>query len=79
MRIHPVVNVSWIVWYKKQVKGQKKKEGKPIEMQEVEECTAEGDIWEKKEDLKNAGEALEEFKGRLGLEVIGHTVTSVTI
>ena len=32
MRIHPVVNVSWIVWYKEQVKGQKKKEGKPIEV-----------------------------------------------
>ncbi len=25
MRIHPVVNVSWIVQYKEQVKGQKKK------------------------------------------------------
>ena len=37
MRIHPVVNVSWIVWYKEQVKGQKKEEGKPIEMEGVEE------------------------------------------
>ena len=27
MRIHPVVNVSWIVRYKKQVKGQKKEKG----------------------------------------------------
>jgi len=59
MRIHPVVNVSWIVWYKKQVKGQKKKEGKPIEMEEVEECTAEGDIWEKKRRF-------EECRGGLG-------------
>ena len=41
MRIHPVVNVSWIVWYKKQVKGQKKEEGKPIEVKGVEECEVE--------------------------------------
>ena len=32
MRIHPVVNVSWIVWYKEQVKGQKKEKGKPVEV-----------------------------------------------
>ena len=37
MRIHPVVNVSWIVRYKKQVKGQKKEKGKPIEIEGVEE------------------------------------------
>ena len=37
MRIHLVVNISWIVWYKKQVKGQKKKEGKPVEVDGVEE------------------------------------------
>jgi len=30
MRIHLVVNVSWIVRYKEQVKGQKKEEGKPV-------------------------------------------------
>ena len=32
MRIHPVVNVSWVVWYKKQVKGQKTKEVKLVEV-----------------------------------------------
>jgi len=86
MRIHPVVNVSRIVQYKKQMKGQKKEEGKPIEVEGVEEwevekilnkkkirgvekylirCkgfTAEGDTWEKKENLKNAAELIEEFE-----------------
>jgi len=33
MRIHPVVNVSQIVRYKEQVKGQKKEEGKPVVLQ----------------------------------------------
>ena len=37
MRIHPVVNVSWIVRYKEQMKGQKKKERKLIEVEEIEE------------------------------------------
>jgi len=31
--------------------------------------TAEEDTWERKEDLKNAGEVLEEFKGRMNVEV----------
>jgi len=35
MRIHLVVNVSWIVQYKKQVGRQKKKKGKPIEVEGV--------------------------------------------
>jgi len=37
MRIHLVVNVSWIVQYKEQVEGQKREEGKPIKVEEVEE------------------------------------------
>jgi len=37
MRIHLVVNVSWIIRYKEQVKGQKKEEGKPIEVGGIEE------------------------------------------
>jgi len=36
MRIHLVVNVSQIVQYKEQVKGQKKKEGKSVEVEGVE-------------------------------------------
>ena len=36
IRIYPVVNVSQIVWYKEQVRGQKKKERKPVEVEGVE-------------------------------------------
>jgi len=93
MRIHPVVNVSQIVWYREQVKGQKKEEGKPVEVEGIEEWEvekilnkrkirgvekylvqwkgfiAEGDTWERKESLKNAGEALEEFEERMNVEI----------
>ena len=86
MRIHLVVNVSWIVRYKEQMKGQKKEEGKPIEVERVEEWevekvlnkikirgvekylirrkrfTAEGNTWERKENLKNAEKLIEEFE-----------------
>jgi len=41
MRIHPVVNVSQIVRYNKQVGGQKKEEGKSIEVEGVEEWEVE--------------------------------------
>ena len=41
MRIHLVVNVSQIVRYKEQMKGQKKEEGKPIEVEGVEEWKVE--------------------------------------
>ena len=41
MRIHLVVNMSQIVRYKEQVKGQKKEEGKPIEVEGVEEWEVE--------------------------------------
>ena len=37
IRIHPVVNVSQVVRYKEQVRGQKKEEGKSMEVEEVEE------------------------------------------
>ena len=81
-----VVNVSQIVHYKEQVKGQKKKEGKLVEVEGVEEWevekilnkkkirgvekyliwwkgfTAEGDTWERRENLKNAEELIEEFE-----------------
>jgi len=48
MRIHPVVNVSWIIWYKEQVKGQKKEEGKPVEVEGVEEWEVEKVLNKKK-------------------------------
>jgi len=41
MRIHPVVNISRIVQYKEQVKGQKKEERKPVEVKGVEEWKME--------------------------------------
>ena len=41
MRIHLVVNVSQIVQYKKQVKRQKKKEEKLIEVEGIEEWEVE--------------------------------------
>jgi len=93
MRIHLVVNVSQIAQYKKQVKGQKKKEGKPVEVEGIKEWevekilnkkkirgvekylvwwkgfTVEEDTWERKESLKNAGKALEEFEGRMNAEI----------
>ena len=48
MRIHLVVNVSWIVQYKEQVKGQKKEEGKPVEVEEIEEWKVERILNKKK-------------------------------
>ena len=93
MRVHLVVNVSWIVHYKEQVKRQKKEERKPVEVEGVEEWkvekilnkkkikgvekylvqwkefTAEGDTQERKENLKNVEETLEEFEGRINAEV----------
>ena len=75
------------------MKGQKKEEGKPVEVEGVEEWevekilnkkkmrgvekylvrwkrfTAEHDTWERKEDLGNAKEVLEEFEGRIDAEI----------
>ena len=93
MRIHLVINVSQIVQYKEQVKGQKKEKEKPIEVEGAEEWevkrilnkkkirgvekylvwwkgfTAEDNTWERKENLKNAREVLEEFEGRMNAEI----------
>ena len=48
MRIHLVVNVSQIVQYKEQVKGQKKKKGKLIEVEGAEEWEVERILNKKK-------------------------------
>ena len=48
MRIHPVVNVSRIVQYREQVKGQKKEEEKPVEVDGVEEWEIEKMLNKKK-------------------------------
>ena len=48
MKIHLVVNVTQIVQYKKQVKEQKKEEGKPVEVEGVEEWEVEKILNKKK-------------------------------
>ena len=48
MRIHLVVNISRIVRYKEQIKGQKKEEGKPVEVKGVEEWEVEKILNKKK-------------------------------
>jgi len=48
MRIHLIVNVSWIVQYKEQVKGQKKEEEKLIEVKGVKEWKVENILNKKK-------------------------------
>jgi len=61
MRIHPVVNVSWIVRYKEQVKGQKKEERKPVEVEEVEEWEVEKILNKKK--IRGVVKYLIQWKG----------------
>ena len=48
MRIHLVVNVSQIVQYKEQVRGQKKEKGKLVEIEGVEEWEVEKILNKKK-------------------------------
>ena len=48
MRIHPVVNISWIVSYKEQMKGQRKEEEKLVEIEGVEEWKVEKILNKKK-------------------------------
>jgi len=61
MRIHPVVNVSQIIWYKEQVKGQKKEEGKPVEVEGVKEWEVEKILNKKK--IKGVEKYLVRWKG----------------
>jgi len=61
MRIHPVVNVSQIVQYKEQVKGQKKKERKPVEVEEVEEWEVEKILNKRK--IRGVEKYLVQWKG----------------
>ena len=48
MRIYSVVNISRIVRYKEQMKGQKKEEGKPVEVEGIEEWEVEKILNKKK-------------------------------
>ena len=61
MRIHPVVNVSQIVWYKEQVRGQKKEEGKPVKVEGVEEWKVEKVLNKKK--MREVEKYLVRWKG----------------
>jgi len=61
MRIHLVVNVSWIVWYKEQVRGQKREEGKPIEVEGVKEWEVEKILNKKK--IRGVEKYLVQWKG----------------
>ena len=66
MRIHPVINVSQIVRYKEQVKGQKKEERKPVEVEGVEEWEVEKILNKKK--VFNTVEGIYGREGYLGKE-----------
>ena len=48
MRIYLVVNVSQIVWYKEQVRGQKREEGNPIEVEGAKDWKVERILNKKK-------------------------------
>ena len=61
MRIHLVVNVSWIVQYKEQVEGQKKEEGKPVEVEGVKEWEVEKILNKKK--IRGVEKYLVRWKG----------------
>jgi len=61
MRIHLVVNVSQVVWYKKQVKEQRKEEGKPIEVEGVEEWEVEKILNKRK--IREGEKYLVQWKG----------------
>jgi len=61
MKIHLVVNVSRIVQYKEQVEGQKKEEGKPMEVEGVEEWEVEKILNKKK--IRGVEKYLVHWKG----------------
>jgi len=61
MRIHLVVNISQIVRYKEQVKRQKKEEGKPVEVEGVEEWEVEKILNKKK--MRGIEKYLVQWKG----------------
>jgi len=49
--------------------NKKKMRGVEKYLVQRKEFMAEGDTWERKENLKNAGVALKEFEGRMNVEV----------
>ena len=61
MRIHLVINVSQVVRYKEQVKGQKKEEEKPVEVEGVKEWEVEKILNKKK--ISGVEKYLVQWKG----------------
>jgi len=61
MRIHLVFNVSQVVQYREQVKGQKKEEGKPVEVEGVEEWKVEKILNKRK--IRGVDKYLVQWKG----------------
>ena len=61
MRIHLVINVSQVVRYKEQVKGQKKEEEKPVEVEGVKEWKVEKILNKKK--IRRVEKYLVQWKG----------------
>jgi len=68
IRIHPVVNVSWVVQYREQVKEQKKEEEKPVKVEGVEKWEVKR-ILKKREDLKNTKELVEDFERKISTKI----------
>jgi len=56
-------------WEVEKILNKKKIRGVEKYLVQWKEFTAEEDTWERKENLKNAGKVLEEFKGRMSAEV----------
>ena len=48
IRIHLVINVNWIVWYKEQIEEQNKKKEKPVKVEGVKEWKVEKILNKKK-------------------------------
>ena len=61
MRIYPVVNMSQIVQYKEQVKGQKMEEKKPVEVEGVKEWEVEKILNKRK--IRGVNKYLVRWKG----------------
>ena len=56
-------------WEVEKILNKKKIRGVEKYLVQWKEFTVEGDTWEKKENLNNAEEVLEEFEGRMNAEV----------
>jgi len=67
MRIHLVVNVSRIVQYREQVKGQKKEEGKPVEVEGIKEWKVEKILNKKK--IRGVEKYLVWWKGFIAVKI----------